>query len=165
MQTAESEILIMTANLKLTRTGRRSDFAGLLIRLAQKGVKLKILISSASGPLLHRLAELGAADLPGLEIRLCPRNHAKLIMLDQNVVYCGSANLTGKGLGPMVSADSMNIELMLRFRAKKELALFGALHHYIWSPAWSASLCEKCLLRKKERCDGQLDKYQILDLG
>ena len=44
-----------------------------------------------------------------LEHQLCPRVHMKIIAIDSEIVYIGSANMTGAGMG-MKSAANRNFE-------------------------------------------------------
>ena len=164
-EAARSTLHLMTADLKLAQMGRRRDLVDVLLARAAAGVTIEILASSTTGPFRERLAVAGAADVPGLSIRLCPRNHAKAMIADDAVVYVGSGNLTGKGLGLMASADSINIEAMIRAGGAKAVELAIALRQDIWHPAWTGALCESCRWKKRGRCDGLLDKFQILDLG
>ena len=44
-----------------------------------------------------------------MERRLCPRVHMKIVVMDSELVYIGSANLTGAGMG-MKSAANRNFD-------------------------------------------------------
>ncbi|MHB1158093.1 MAG: phospholipase D family protein [Phycisphaerales bacterium] len=77
--------------------GKAESVVAHLVRLAERGVEVRILHAGVpSGPALHELK----GPLPkGLTIRRCPRLHAKMVMIDARMMYLGSANLTGAGLG------------------------------------------------------------------
>ena len=68
-----------------------------LVRLAERGVEVRVLHAGVpSGPALRELRR----GLPAnLNIRRCPRLHAKAVIVDSGRMYLGSANLTGAGLG------------------------------------------------------------------
>lgn len=77
--------------------GAAESIVAHLVRLAQRGVEVRILHAGVpSGPALRELK----GPLPkGLTIRRCPRLHAKMVLVDARMMYLGSANLTGAGLG------------------------------------------------------------------
>jgi len=65
--------------------------------LARRRVEVRLLHAGVpSGPLLGRLREHVPATLT---MRRCPRVHAKAVVADGRLMYLGSANLTGAGLG------------------------------------------------------------------
>jgi len=65
--------------------------------LAQQNVQVQLLHSGVpSGPFL---AELKKGLPQTLTMRRCPRLHAKAVIADGRLMYLGSANLTGAGLG------------------------------------------------------------------
>lgn len=105
---AEVSVWIATANLKTmlveapvgTRArarGKYVSFFETLSDLGARGVDVRIL--HASPPSRHLVREL--AKIPGdrLKLRACPRVHLKMIAIDGRLLYLGSANLTGAGLG------------------------------------------------------------------
>ncbi|MFA7237528.1 MAG: phospholipase D family protein [Phycisphaeraceae bacterium] len=79
------------------RRGDAESVVAHLARLAERGVEVRILHAGVpSGPTLRELK----GPLPReLTIRRCPRLHAKMVMVDARMMYLGSANLTGAGLG------------------------------------------------------------------
>jgi len=99
---AATSVDIATADLKAMRvpsaTGRSAtSIIRHLARLADRGVEVRLLHAGVpSAPALHELR----GKLPAnLQIRRCPRLHAKTVIIDAAVCYLGSANLTGAGLG------------------------------------------------------------------
>src|SRR3954468_22820090 len=107
---ATVSVWISTANLKTmmveapigTRAragGRYVSFFETLGELARRGVDVCILHASPpSGPLQRELARL-AKNASSIKMRRCPRVHLKMIAVDGKLLYLGSANLTGAGLG------------------------------------------------------------------
>ncbi len=66
-------------------------------KLSAKGVEIRLLHSGVpSGPFLAQLKQRVPANLT---MRRCPRVHAKALIADGRLMYLGSANLTGAGLG------------------------------------------------------------------
>ncbi|MBX3230777.1 MAG: phospholipase D family protein [Labilithrix sp.] len=105
---AQVSVWIATANLKTmlveapvgTRArarGKYVSFFETLGDLARRGVDVCILHASPpSRPLAAEMRRLGAN---GVKLRQCPRVHLKMIAIDGRLLYLGSANLTGAGLG------------------------------------------------------------------
>ena len=107
---ARVSVDLMTADLKTVLVpdgggGRRArPLLAHLAALAGRGVEVRLL--HAGVPTRPALAELksltdrATGDLPAnLQLRRCPRLHAKLALVDMTGLYLGSANLTGAGLG------------------------------------------------------------------
>ena len=119
---ARRSVWIATANLKELRVPGRSarrymSVLDVFDRLARDGVELRILHASmpsrAFRAAFDRKPRLVAG---GLELRQCPRSHLKLVIIDGALVYLGSANWTGAGLGAKGS-NRRNFEMGLRWRA------------------------------------------------
>ena len=105
---AEVAVWIATANLKTMLVeapigsrararGRYISFFETLSDLAKRGVDVRILHAGVpSGPLRKEMEKLSASKV---KMRRCPRVHLKMIAIDGRLLYLGSANLTGAGLG------------------------------------------------------------------
>ncbi|MFO0546828.1 MAG: phospholipase D family protein [Polyangiaceae bacterium] len=106
---AKTSVWIATANLKDvhvearvgTRERARGRFSSLFEELgerARQGVEIRILSAGPpSRALTARLATKTAAR--AVEVRRCVRLHMKMIAVDGTMLYLGSANFTGAGLG------------------------------------------------------------------
>lgn len=104
---AKVSVWIATANLKSmlveapigTRARARGQYVSFyesLSSLVASGVDVRILhASKPSGPLAREMKAV--TRKPAL--RMCPRVHLKMIAIDGRLLYLGSANLTGAGLG------------------------------------------------------------------
>jgi phosphatidylserine/phosphatidylglycerophosphate/cardiolipin synthase-like enzyme len=102
---AKVSLWIATANLKAmmieapigTRArarGRYVSFFESLADLTKRGVEVRVLHASPpSKPLAAELHRFHVAR------RQCPRVHLKMIAIDGRLLYLGSANVTGAGLG------------------------------------------------------------------
>jgi phosphatidylserine/phosphatidylglycerophosphate/cardiolipin synthase-like enzyme len=172
MQAARS-VWISTANLKelmvedgravpgRARTASRQSYRsviGVFAELVARGVELRIL---HGGPPSRRfraelgnhpglMASRGADGSRGLEMRLCPRVHFKAVVVDGAMVYLGSANWTGAGLGAK-GAGRRNFELGVVTGDDVLLDEVQALFDGVWRGAG----CRGCRLR--EICPAPLD--------
>jgi phosphatidylserine/phosphatidylglycerophosphate/cardiolipin synthase-like enzyme len=168
---AETSVWIATANLKelmvedgraqpgVRRSRRRSTYRSILEVLAEqarRGVELRILHADRpSGPFRQELARHPLLDEGGLALRLCPRNHLKLVIVDGRRLYLGSANWTGAGLGAR-GATRRNFELGVMTEDTRLLDHVQGLYQHLWS----GGACGGCGLR--ERCPGPLDLLEAL---
>jgi phosphatidylserine/phosphatidylglycerophosphate/cardiolipin synthase-like enzyme len=149
---AEVSVWIATANLKTmlveapigTRAraaGKYISFFETLADLARRGVDVCILHASApSGPLRRELARLDAAKV---KMRQCPRVHMKMIAVDGRLLYLGSANLTGAGLGAK-GDGRRNFELGI---VTDNEALLDATQAR-FDRIWRGRDCASCQLRR-----------------
>lgn len=101
---AERFVWVMTADIKdmHVRRGRRFvPFLSVLAKLVRDGVGVRLFHAKEPGPRFRddfdKQPELLESDL--FERILCPRIHTKAIVVDGEVAFIGSANLTGAGLG------------------------------------------------------------------
>jgi phosphatidylserine/phosphatidylglycerophosphate/cardiolipin synthase-like enzyme len=83
-------------------------------------------------------------------MRACPRVHLKAVVVDGGLVYLGSANWTGAGLGAK-GEGRRNFELGILSRDDLLLDEIQAYYDGIWR----GRPCGKCRLR--EECPGPLD--------
>jgi phosphatidylserine/phosphatidylglycerophosphate/cardiolipin synthase-like enzyme len=168
---AERSLWIATANLKelmvedeRARPGRRrttsrqGEFRSMLSVLAEqvaRGLEVRILHASPpSRPFredLRRLPGLRRPPRGAFELRLCPRVHFKAVIVDGAMLYLGSANWTGAGLGAK-GEGRRNFELGLTSRDDPLLDEVQAYFDRIWRGAE----CSACKLRGL--CPKPLDK-------
>jgi phosphatidylserine/phosphatidylglycerophosphate/cardiolipin synthase-like enzyme len=110
IERARVSVWIGTANVKDvrieapvgTRARARGRYVSLLESLrdlAGRGVDVRILHGAPpSRPFADTLRRLGGTKT-GIQLRQCIRVHFKMIAVDGGLLYMGSANLTGAGLG------------------------------------------------------------------
>src|SRR5262249_43767867 len=98
---------------------------------------------------LARHPELAAAR--GFELRVCPRVHMKAVIVDGALLYLGSANWTGAGLGARGSGRR-NFELGVVTDDALLLDQVQALYDRVWR----GGECKGCKLRPQ--CPGPLDE-------
>jgi phosphatidylserine/phosphatidylglycerophosphate/cardiolipin synthase-like enzyme len=115
-----------------------------------KGVEIRLLHAGLpSRPFreeLRRWPRLRRA----MELRACPRVHCKAVVVDGSLVYLGSANWTGAGLGAK-GEGRRNFEL--GFLSRDDQLLDEVQAYY--DGLWTGRPCGKCKLR--EECPGPLD--------
>lgn len=169
---ARVSVWIATANVKelmvedsRARPGKRRSmkkrpYVSVLAHLddlAARGVELRLLHAEIpSGPFREELAQhprLLAGDRAngsvGLELRRCPRVHLKAVIVDGELLYLGSANWTGAGLGAKGSGRR-NFELGVVTDDAQLLDQVQALYEQIWN----GGECEACKLA--DECPGPL---------
>ena len=156
---AEQSIWIATANLKelmveapafsRKKRGYRSILE-VFDGLVGKQVEIRILHAGLpSRPFreeLRRWPRLRRA----LVLRACPRVHLKAVVVDGGLVYLGSANWTGAGLGAK-GTGRRNFELGMVTRDDGVIDEVQALYDRIWRGA----ACAGCRLRAE--CPDPLD--------
>jgi phosphatidylserine/phosphatidylglycerophosphate/cardiolipin synthase-like enzyme len=156
---AEQSIWIATANLKELMVEapafarRKRAYRSILQvfdQLVGKNVEIRILHAGPpSRPFreeLRRWPRLRRA----MVMRACPRVHLKAVVVDGGLVYLGSANWTGAGLGAK-GEGRRNFELGILSRDDLLLDEIQAYYDGIWR----GRPCGKCKLR--EECPGPLD--------
>jgi phosphatidylserine/phosphatidylglycerophosphate/cardiolipin synthase-like enzyme len=163
---AHTSIWIATANLKelMVEDGRaapgrrrslkRATYVSVLARfdeLARRGVELRILHAEIpSRPFRAAIAAQPRLVAGGLQLRMCPRVHLKLVIVDGALLYLGSANWTGAGLGAKGSGRR-NFELGIVTDDGPLLDQAQGMFEHLWN----GGECEGCKLR--EVCPGPLD--------
>jgi phosphatidylserine/phosphatidylglycerophosphate/cardiolipin synthase-like enzyme len=108
---AKVSVWISTANLKDvhveapigTRSRARGRYMSILevfSDLSKRGVEIRILhAGEPSRAFQASLTRRGGEKRVGVELRRCVRVHMKMIAIDGALLYLGSANFTGAGLG------------------------------------------------------------------
>lgn len=112
MTKARRLLWIATADLKDLFVKRKGDvvpFLQILSDLIKKGVEVRLLHAKEPGQPFREDFDKFPALWSQLDRRLCPRVHMKVIAIDSEIVYIGSANMTGAGIG-MKSENRRNFE-------------------------------------------------------
>mgnify|MGYP001356999135 CR=1 FL=1 len=157
---AERSVWIATANLKELMVederalGRRRSYRSVLDVLAaraERGVELRVLHAAPpSRPFRDAFDRLPTLVRGGMELRCCPRVHFKLVVVDARLVYVGSANWTGAGLGAR-GEGKRNFEMGI---LTEDDAVIDAVQAS-FDRVWSGAECARCRLR--DRCEMPLD--------
>jgi phosphatidylserine/phosphatidylglycerophosphate/cardiolipin synthase-like enzyme len=160
-------VWIATANVKelmiedhRARPGRRRTHARVayasvlatLDELAARGVELRLLHAELpSRPFREAIAHHPRLVAGGLALRRCPRVHMKVVVIDGELLYLGSANWTGAGLGAKGSGRR-NFELGI---VTSDVQLLDDVQH-MYQHVWQGAGCAGCRLR--DVCPGPLDE-------
>lgn len=164
---AHTSVWIATANVKelmvedgRAAPGRRRDLRrpgyvsvlALLDELAARGVELRLLHAELpSRPFREELAHHPRLVSGGLALGRCPRVHLKAVIVDGELLYLGSANWTGAGLGAKGSGRR-NFELGIVTDDAPLLDQVQAMYERIWT----GGECAACKLR--DVCPGPLSE-------
>lgn len=165
---ARQSVWIATANLKELmvedanvrpgrRRTRRSHYRSVLEvfgELAKAGVELRLLHASApSRPFRRSFDSEPELVSGGLQMRMCPRVHLKTVVVDARLVYLGSANWTGAGLGAK-GDGRRNFEMGIL--TSDELTIDAVQDRY--DRIWRGAECGDCRLR--DECEMPLDEIE-----
>jgi phosphatidylserine/phosphatidylglycerophosphate/cardiolipin synthase-like enzyme len=157
---ARTQLWISTANLKelwieapigsvARARGRFQSILEALSDLSKRDVEIRVLHASVpSGPFRAALAR--RKRIPRLEMRRCPRVHMKVIVVDGEVLYLGSANFTGAGLGAK-GDGRRNFEMGVM--TDDEVLLDQSQARF--DRVWSGKECGGCKLRRE--CPAPID--------
>lgn len=164
---AHTSVWIATANVKglLVEDGRAApgrrrslgrgtyvSVLSLLDGLAARGVELRLLHAELpSRPFREEIAEHPRLLAGGLALARCPRVHLKAVIVDGSLLYLGSANWTGAGLGAKGSGRR-NFELGI---VTDDAPLLDQVQG-MFERIWSGGECAACKLR--DVCPGPLDE-------
>ncbi len=166
---AHTSIWIATANVKelmvedgraapgRRRSLRRASYVSILAlldELAARGVELRLLHAEIpSRPFRTELARHPRLVAGGLALARCPRVHMKAVIVDGELLYLGSANWTGAGLGAKGSGRR-NFELGVVTDDPELLDRVQAMYDHVFR----GGECATCKLR--EECPGPLSELR-----
>lgn len=145
---ADRHVWIATANLKdmhIPMGGGYKPVLEVFDKMAGKGISFRIVHSALpSKPFRKTLDRFDRLISGGLELQICPRSHWKLVIVDGNFAYMGSANFTGAGLGAK-SDQKRNLELGITSRDK----VFVKQLVKMFDSFWMGAYCKDCSFRGK----------------
>ena len=146
---AKNFLWIATANLKNLHINRGKKFRPFLELIHEKiteHVNVRILHSSKPSKSFREELKLFNDDIDyGLELFCCPRNHMKIVLADNEIMYLGSGNITGAGLG-LKSNTKRNFELGL---ITEDPEMIKQVARY-FDEIWMGKFCSKC--KRKDIC-------------
>jgi phosphatidylserine/phosphatidylglycerophosphate/cardiolipin synthase-like enzyme len=141
------ELMIEDPRLVPGRRRGRKQYRSVLAafeELSSQGVELRILHAAPPSRVFRRdFDRLKGLVAGGLEMRLCPRTHLKLVIVDGRDLYLGSANWTGAGLGAK-HEQRRNFELGLLTQDER---LLDAAQD-VFERVWRGSECADCRMRE-----------------
>jgi phosphatidylserine/phosphatidylglycerophosphate/cardiolipin synthase-like enzyme len=151
---AKVSLWIATANVKEMRVeapvgtaararGRFVSMLDTLATLRGRGVEIRFLHGAVpSRPFREELARQPRLRGGGLAMRQCPRVHLKVFAIDGRILYLGSANFTGAGLGAK-GEGRRNFELGML--TDDDVWLDAVQERF--DRIWSGRECKGCKLR------------------
>ena len=132
---ARESAWIATATVKdcQIELGRRyASIVEVFAELCERGVEVRVLHSGVpSAAFRESLRATGLAAHPSFKMRCCPRVHFKAVLVDDERLHLGSANLTGAGLGAK-AAHRRNFELGILTHDRALFDQVARLFHRIW---------------------------------
>ena len=139
---AKSLLWLGTADIKdlHVKSGLNTEpFLGVISNLIKKGVEVRLIHAKEPGQAFREDFDKYPVLKTMLERVLCPRVHFKIIIIDGQLAYIGSANLTGAGMG-MKSDKRRNFEAGI---LTDEFTLIdSAMEHF--DSIWRGEHCKKC---------------------
>ena len=145
---AKHTLWIGTADIKdmIVKQGKtEKPFVGVLSDLIGKGVSVRLIHAKEPGQAFREDFDKYKRLHSSLERVLCPRVHFKIIVVDGNVCYIGSANLTGAGMG-MKSPNRRNFEAGIL--TNEPNLVDEAMEEF--DKVWRGEMCKKC--QRKQYC-------------
>lgn len=153
MANAKRLLWISTSDLKDLYVKSKGDqvipFLKVLSNLVQKGVEVRLLHAKEPGQPFRDDFDKYPALWGKMERRLCPRVHMKVIAIDSEIVYIGSANMTGAGMG-MKSTANRNFEAGIL--TDEPGLVDSVMSHY--DQVWEGNCCAKC--GRKDFCGDKI---------
>lgn len=149
------ELMVRDARVRPGRARARGasyrSILAVLDELASRGVELRLLHARVPSLAFREELERQPRLLGGgLEMRLCPRVHLKAVVVDAELLYLGSANWTGAGLG-VKGSGRRNFEIGIVTTDDAVIDDVQALYESIWT----GDPCGRCRLRHV--CPAPLD--------
>lgn len=148
VQQARHMLWIGTADIKdlyIKKGNRTTPLLAMLAGLLEKGVEIRLIHAKEPGPNFRQDFDKYPILAKALERVLCNRVHFKIIVVDGECAYVGSANLTGAGMG-MKSQRNRNFEAGI-YTDEPQL-VDAAMEEF--DKVWRGQECEKC--GRKEFC-------------
>lgn len=145
---ANQTLWIGTADIKdlyVVQGKKEKPFLGVLSDLIGKGVEVRLIHAKEPGPNFREDFDRYPRLATMLERVMCPRVHFKIIVIDQQICYVGSANLTSAGMG-MKSATRRNFEAGIL----TDIPSIVENANQEFDKVWCGSECKKC--QRKSIC-------------
>jgi phosphatidylserine/phosphatidylglycerophosphate/cardiolipin synthase-like enzyme len=99
---AKKFVWISTSHIKdlyVENRNKMVPFLEVLSDLIAKKAEIRLLHAREPGPAFRKDFDRYPNLITGMERILCPRVHLKVVVIDGEFAYAGSANLTGAGMG------------------------------------------------------------------
>ncbi len=128
---------IATWSIRNFKVKIRNDFFTIseLLRdlVFKKGVEARLIIGNSKDLDLVKKHFIPA----GVNVKILPKNHAKIIIMDDILAYMGSANFTGGGVGSTLKSKKkfFNLEVAMLTWAKDDLKKLKYYFETCWKHA------------------------------
>jgi phosphatidylserine/phosphatidylglycerophosphate/cardiolipin synthase-like enzyme len=135
-------IWLATSDLKDLHVSHKGKFVPLLFILAkllEEGKTVRLIHAKEPGPAFRKDFDKYPILAERLERLLCPRVHFKSIIIDGEFIYCGSANLTGAGMGAK-SEGKRNFESGI---ISDDPSIIKKVQQQ-FDEVWMGMFCEEC---------------------
>lgn len=126
-------------------------FLSIIAKMINRGVEVRMIHAKEPGPAFREDFDRYPILAQSLERVLCPRVHFKMIIMDFETAYIGSANLTGAGIG-MKGCTRCNFEADI---LTNEPSLVESASEQ-FDTVWRGAHCAKC--GRKQYCKDQIKK-------
>lgn len=143
---AKSFVWIGTADIKdlqVHHKGAVQSFLSVLDSLIKKKVAIRLLHAKEPGVNFRKSFDKYPLLWDNMERQICPRVHFKHIIIDGNIAYTGSANLTGAGLG-IKGTNTRNFES--GFITTDPEIIKAIMNQF--DEVWIGKYCKRCLRKK-----------------
>lgn len=139
------DLYVLLDDAKSSTHNHAIPFLHVLRDLLKKGVEVRLLHAKEPGTAFREDFDKYPLLWKQLERRLCPRVHMKIIAIDSELVYIGSANMTGAGMG-MKSKNNRNFEAGIL--TDEPGFVDSAMGQF--DQIWEGTYCAKC--GRKDYC-------------
>jgi phosphatidylserine/phosphatidylglycerophosphate/cardiolipin synthase-like enzyme len=153
---AKRFVWFVTADIKDMHIEMAGDFVPLLELFADmisRGVAVRLIHAKEPGPRFRedfdRYTELVNSDL--FERVLCPRVHTKAVIIDSEIAFLGSPNMTGAGMGSK-HEDKRNFEAGFLF---DDPAHIRELVEWV-DALYLGEYCRRC--KRRDYCPDPIDE-------
>ncbi|HOC91816.1 MAG TPA: phospholipase D family protein [bacterium] len=156
LRRARHSVWIATANVKnLMMSVNENEVESSMDffkELASRRVAVRLLHSGVpSGSILHELKAGASPEFSRFfDMRRCVRTHFKCVLVDSKLLYMGSANFTGAGLG-MKGQTRRNFEMGILTDEDGIMDTVADKYDRIWT----GEMCRKC--GRKRQCPVPLE--------
>ncbi|MGB5517272.1 MAG: phospholipase D-like domain-containing protein [Gammaproteobacteria bacterium] len=150
-------IWIVTADIKdmyVQVNSTYAPFLEVLADLVSRGVAVRLIHAKEPGPRFREEFDQydQLVDNELFERVLCPRVHTKAVIIDNELAFAGSPNLTGAGMGSK-HKDKRNFEAGFLFDDAEEIAKLVT-----WvDRLYLGEYCRTC--KRREYCPDPIDEY------
>lgn len=151
IKAAKSYVHISTANLKRFSIGETEakasseSFIDILESLVDQSVQVRIICSTPSRGFLDEIQDhVNLMNNRHFHFKTCRRCHMKLVIIDGEIIYVGSANITAAGMGPRIDTRR-NFEAGI-ITSDSDLVEQGI---DIFEEAWSERTCKTCYYKQE----------------